>query len=1332
MFKYLSFFGKSGEYLNFEYDSDNDIWNGRIDYDTLSEGLIEDYQIYVMEQVWNPNPGIIEYSWPRSITIGGGIKGFFDPREEGKPFDDYEDGSFPVPQHFIYDPIGVPATAGMNTIPEPLVEASYTINKFYQTNIALGYTGVADTILGATTNYPGMVNCQDAYNRAVQINLAYQPNREDAFNTYLYLQTIGGTAFAKIQIYGEGLGEDERLKVMLENIGQDLLPQDTKIFDTSDINEPQPDWALINRKRKELLIEHQNIFPFLGSYRALINIIKFFGYQNLRVKEYWKNVDLNSKNFGKLRQTNIIDLFTPGANFNDTRTVPSKIYKKTNQFGLFYDITEATNEFDNDGLPIVKESFQFTLQEVLIKLFALKKKLETYYLPLNARIIDIVGEAIFFAKYDINTWNDQSRIESISLGINPKISVLPSKKGFIEDLRPMFYYGTAVGPDLTVGGTSLYYSWLIGVGNTADTSGPLSSIQTYYLDFYPGGGTTFYRTATTVKTDDDDARYLYPNYMIVDKMIDSWKGATESIFKDYNVYQEGGTSGRIRIVSLKEGVTGQIVAGWYSNTTSSIPSGTFTVPSPTGGTATYINISPNGSFGATGASIGYYGEAFLGYFGNKNFDVKKLNDAEGIPVGYPIVLQNDTFDLTWADAEVSYNQLDFFSPTGPTNGLGQTLYSIFDNSFTVTGWTSVSGGPTGTYPIGATYISIPATAGVTGFPYGSYPITSAYAWYNIGERGFIELEWKVEKLPDAGPTYSHTSSRLNVKDGYRYPLILPYPGEYRIQLRMWDLWNNVSIRVNDDFINVKPSGPSDFIGWYKELQRTYTWQDSNKRYPTQSDYSEFSREWKESHKPTLRWKDYNSTWNLPFHPNDEIGIFNMSFNALDTIEFYESQVNENTNPLVDRFPYNWNLVGDLMNWFDGYHLWWDGMGPKFSQTIIDTLGSPSGVTGSTSYLYVSKGNSTLNIDSPLTKIYWTDGPTGFTGATGASAAPSGGTGSIIYSATNGRVYVWNGSDWKYTNEELDGIAIPNVTTGSTAPYIQAVKKMNLIGETNPHSLFDELMCYYTPIYDNTFNITPKITIATKDYSYKEQYKFNLGFDYAFAGGTMYGGTAYRGTFETPFFGNGGDIPAAFEIYSIGPSASTILIGPTTNTGMTSAYTIGSTNLIDLANELNSASNLNYPGLMEYTYNIVYSAPGWTGGSGPTAYVPQKIQAIAKAFTSPFYAEIDYTGDIIGTIYGRPSIQNVNWDEIRVLKYSEVLPRMILINFTYDNSLMKGKTNPRWTISREGTPTTENIYYDNPYMSYLFKDSGDYTITLELEDTNGNKSKTIKKQIIKIE
>ena len=51
-------------------------------------------------------------------------------------------------------------------------------------------------------------------------------------------------------------------------------------------------------------------------------------------------------------------------------------------------------------------------------LVALKNRLKRDFLPLNARIVDITGEGIYFEKYDINSWTDQLHVDNITAGVN--------------------------------------------------------------------------------------------------------------------------------------------------------------------------------------------------------------------------------------------------------------------------------------------------------------------------------------------------------------------------------------------------------------------------------------------------------------------------------------------------------------------------------------------------------------------------------------------------------------------------------------------------------------------------------------------------------------------------------------------------------------------------------------------------------------------------------------------------------------------------------------------------------------------------------------------------
>ena len=48
-YQYLRFFNKRGEYCNFQYEDVNDKWIGRIDMQTVSEGLFENEQIFLLD-----------------------------------------------------------------------------------------------------------------------------------------------------------------------------------------------------------------------------------------------------------------------------------------------------------------------------------------------------------------------------------------------------------------------------------------------------------------------------------------------------------------------------------------------------------------------------------------------------------------------------------------------------------------------------------------------------------------------------------------------------------------------------------------------------------------------------------------------------------------------------------------------------------------------------------------------------------------------------------------------------------------------------------------------------------------------------------------------------------------------------------------------------------------------------------------------------------------------------------------------------------------------------------------------------------------------------------
>lgn len=1276
MYKYLNFFNKKGEYFNFEYLEASDRWIGRVDFNTVSTGLIDDYQIYIMEEVYNTSSQQYELTYPlvdSSIYVG--------PTGSSAANLDFE-AYFKVPYNealFLYS---FNVSQEENVL-EKYQTLDYTFEyKAYST----GSSGIKEDIkeVGSINSSP------------IQINLGFAPDQEDAYQKILFIRDANEHVFAEILIYGEGEEEDERLRDWLTALGVDLLPSDESLFDNSDVNEIKPNWILMNQKRKEMLLEYSNIYPYLGSYKALINIIKFFGYQNLRMKEYWLNIDQDSPYVGKYKQIDISDIFTENANFNNSSLIPSKIYRKTNKFGLFYDITAATSEFDENGIPIVEEVFTFTPEEILIKIFALKRKLQNYFLPVNAKIVDIIGEAIYFAKYDTNIWNDQYRIDKIELGLKPTFEVLPSTEGFVQDLRPLQFFGCPVGQDLTIGGFTNQNTWLVGLSSSDINVGgyplPLDTIQTYrfIFDIPFGSGPT--AIDTVIKRDLDTGQYIYKNYEVANKIIDNIR-ANSDLNDLFTIYQEGGTSGRIRFVEKEAlGATGTIYVNWFSNTSIPFPAATvqYSIPSASGGTATEINVSPGYTFGPSGASVGYFSDCFLGYFDRANVPITGLNDDEDIPIGYPITLNNTTFDITWDDAQVTFNQIDL---AGPTYG---TLYGGFNLSQTLTGWTSSTGST-----------SNPVYSPVTGFPSSSFPSQYNYSWQSLGFYGYYEMQWIVSKTEDTTPAFIFDSGRISILDGDNFPVILPYVGKYKVELYLWDGYNNKSFIIRENMIEVKIS-ESDFIGWYQYRELDYTL--DTRKYPVQMDVvippnpSGFLLP-----PPLLTWDEYTSTWDLPLHPNEEIDMADMSYNSLDSIEFYKTINNPISNPLVDRSPYTYNLLTNVPKWDDLYHLWWDGIGTKITQWEI------TGVTGPTAYLYMTKGNTILDLSS--IDVYYEEGPTGYTGAIGSTSLIAN-SGDIIISNANRRTYQFDGSDWLYIKDIVDSRRLTGLTGTNKENMIEISRQLNqdMSGDGADHPFLEDFIYHYDETYDSNYFIEPYIRAVSKTFDRGGRHKLKLE---NLAGDSE--------SYETVYFGYLGDIPTNFEIYKVesaGPTGSILI------SGMSSPYVIGSTNLTDLANELNGPTAQEISGINNFEYNLVLGYSGTTGPSSMTSSSETKIIAVSKKFTSPEQIKIEMNG-IVGTSYGRSLIKNPSWDEIRVLKYSEELPLCTVVNFTYDNSKMKGKKNPRWILTKDGDPNFTDIYYNNKYFSYMFNQRGSYTLSLELEDTNGNKQIVTKNEIIKI-
>lgn len=227
----------------------------------------------------------------------------------------------------------------------------------------------------------------------IQIDISVTENPFQSFYTsgntsgYTFSISVQPKTILTCNIYGDTEIEDERLGVNLINVGAEISTNVEPIFKETNIEEFGIDYVFLNAKRKEMLASYTEIFNYVGAYKAMINAINFFGYNDLQVYEYYRNIDTTSPLFLKLHKVLIPDIFdnsTEGfiqSNFiKDSERVN---YRKTNLFNLTYEIT------DGDGNNVLT----YSLEEVQIKLNGLKTWLTQNVIPLSSKIIDITGVA---------------------------------------------------------------------------------------------------------------------------------------------------------------------------------------------------------------------------------------------------------------------------------------------------------------------------------------------------------------------------------------------------------------------------------------------------------------------------------------------------------------------------------------------------------------------------------------------------------------------------------------------------------------------------------------------------------------------------------------------------------------------------------------------------------------------------------------------------------------------------------------------------------------------------------------------------------------------------
>ena len=282
---------------------------------------------------------------------------------------------------------------------------------------------------------------------------------------------------------------DETLSINLGNMGMEIPVSIRKAFLENNINEDYVDYALINRKFKELISNYIDISDNRGSYKSLWNSLKWFEWgEGTKLYEIWENDDMFlEKELNPMLSEKYQDLiFT---------------HRKTTHLSLSTALQKISNiEIDDERNPIVEDIiYQWSKEDIMLKISILGAFFERYFMPIHLDLKRVCAESLIFTnqikvlsgtnnnKYNFHDDTQPVNIEmehTIVLGNMPMISVgkdtmfgrkvnnsmyddstqylIPAGVDKTEDIS--FRYGEYEDPDMNDDIAAFYLQTKSGVG----------------------------------------------------------------------------------------------------------------------------------------------------------------------------------------------------------------------------------------------------------------------------------------------------------------------------------------------------------------------------------------------------------------------------------------------------------------------------------------------------------------------------------------------------------------------------------------------------------------------------------------------------------------------------------------------------------------------------------------------------------------------------------------------------------------------------------------------------------------------------------------------------
>lgn len=230
------------------------------------------------------------------------------------------------------------------------------------------------------------------YYRGYYIHMIYIIASSSTEGEFICELSINNIAY---KIGADFYGENEALYINLSNKGINIPRSIQKAIYDSNVHEDKYDNILLNRKWKELLSNYWDVVANKGSYKSLLNSLKWFEYgQNINIYEIWKNYDddLMTYDIRDLQEV-LSDKYFETLQ-NTCKTTYIAIYMALQE--MEYDNNKML--YDEEKNPLLKNiSYKWSTEDLALKMTLLGNFYQTYFMPIHLDLIHATIENIVFS-----------------------------------------------------------------------------------------------------------------------------------------------------------------------------------------------------------------------------------------------------------------------------------------------------------------------------------------------------------------------------------------------------------------------------------------------------------------------------------------------------------------------------------------------------------------------------------------------------------------------------------------------------------------------------------------------------------------------------------------------------------------------------------------------------------------------------------------------------------------------------------------------------------------------------------------------------------------------